>query len=104
MQRAKKPSRVPLVFTRDEVKEILAQLTHTNWLMASLGVVGHGRNVIRGEKRSVREMLSRRASLCWYAVNPNIGLGCSCSGQQTPHKQFKLDKTLVDWVSARVYD
>jgi integron integrase len=36
VQRAKKPSRLPLVFTREEVKAILAQLTHTNWLMASL--------------------------------------------------------------------
>ncbi|HEY7786445.1 MAG TPA: integron integrase [Pyrinomonadaceae bacterium] len=36
VQRAKKPSRLPLVFTREEVQAILAQLTHTNWLMASL--------------------------------------------------------------------
>lgn len=36
VQRAKKPSRVPLVFTHEEVKLVLAQLTHTNWLMASL--------------------------------------------------------------------
>jgi integron integrase len=36
VQRAKKPSRLPLVFTREEVKAVLAQLTQTNWLMASL--------------------------------------------------------------------
>jgi integron integrase len=34
--RAKKPFRLPAVFTRDEVKAVLARLTATKWLMASL--------------------------------------------------------------------
>lgn len=34
--RAKRPSRVPLVFTREEVRAVLEHLNHTNWLMASL--------------------------------------------------------------------
>jgi integron integrase len=34
--RAKLPSRLPLVFTRDEVQAILAQLDGQTWLMASL--------------------------------------------------------------------
>ena len=34
--RAKKPVRLPAVFTRDEVKAVLARLTATKWLMASL--------------------------------------------------------------------
>ncbi len=34
--RAKRPVRVPVVLTRDEVKAVLAQLSSTKWLMASL--------------------------------------------------------------------
>jgi integron integrase len=33
---AKKPRRTPTVFSRDEVQAVLAQLTGTHWLMASL--------------------------------------------------------------------
>jgi integron integrase len=36
IQRAKKPTRLPVVFTRDEIKRLLAQLDGTNWLMVSL--------------------------------------------------------------------
>ena len=36
VERAKRPARLPLVFTKEEVKEILAQLQQQNWLMASL--------------------------------------------------------------------
>lgn len=41
IQRAKKPSRLPVVFTRNEVKRLLAQLDGTLWLMASL-IYGSG--------------------------------------------------------------
>jgi integron integrase len=34
--RAKKPVRLPAVFTREEAKAVLAQLSSTKWLMASL--------------------------------------------------------------------
>ena len=34
--RARKPKRLPVVVTRDEVKAVLAQLTGDKWLMASL--------------------------------------------------------------------
>ncbi len=34
--RARKPMRLPVVMTRDEVKAVLAQLTGDKWLMASL--------------------------------------------------------------------
>jgi integron integrase len=34
--RAKRPIRVPVVFTREEAHAVLEQLSHTNWLMASL--------------------------------------------------------------------
>src|SRR5215213_617427 len=34
--RAKRPARLPVVFTRDEVRAVLAQLEGTKWLMASL--------------------------------------------------------------------
>jgi integron integrase len=36
VQRAKKPQRLPVVFTRDEVKALLGQLEGTTWLMAML--------------------------------------------------------------------
>ncbi len=36
VQRAKKPQRLPVVFTREEVKALLAQLQGTMWLMAML--------------------------------------------------------------------
>jgi hypothetical protein len=42
MRRAKKPSRLPLVFTQEEAQSILRNLDGTKWLMASLlfGVLG----------------------------------------------------------------
>lgn len=36
IQRAKRPSRLPVVFTREEVQSILRSLEGTKWLMASL--------------------------------------------------------------------
>ena len=36
VERAKKPSRLPVVFTRDEAKAILVRLEGTKWLMVSL--------------------------------------------------------------------
>lgn len=36
LQRAKRPVRLPVVFTRAEVKAVLAQMDGTKWLMASL--------------------------------------------------------------------
>jgi integron integrase len=36
VQRAKKPQRLPVVLTRDEVRALLAQLQGTPWLMAAL--------------------------------------------------------------------
>jgi integron integrase len=36
VERAKKPSRLPVVFTREEVRSILLQLDGTKWLIASL--------------------------------------------------------------------
>lgn len=36
VERAKKPTRLPVVFTRQEIRSILAQLAGDKWLMASL--------------------------------------------------------------------
>jgi integron integrase len=36
VERAKRPARLPLVFTKEEMKAILTQLQQQNWLMASL--------------------------------------------------------------------
>lgn len=40
VQRAKKPQHLPLVFTREEVRALLAQLQGTHWLMAMLAYGG----------------------------------------------------------------
>jgi site-specific recombinase XerD len=37
--RARKPVRLPVVLTRDEVKALLVQLTGDKWLMASLSAI-----------------------------------------------------------------
>ncbi len=49
--RAKRPARMPLVLTKEEVKSILAQLQQQNWLMARL---------LYGSGLRVRECLSLR--------------------------------------------
>ena len=36
VERANKPARLPVVFTKQDVNEILAQLEGTTWLIASL--------------------------------------------------------------------
>ena len=36
IEKAKRPQRLPMVFTREEVRAVLAQLEGTEWLMASL--------------------------------------------------------------------
>jgi integrase len=36
VERAKRPARVPVVLTREEIKAVLSQLSHQTWLMASL--------------------------------------------------------------------
>jgi site-specific recombinase XerD len=41
VQRAKKPQRLPVVLTHDEVRAVLAQMQATTWLMAAL-VYGGG--------------------------------------------------------------
>jgi site-specific recombinase XerD len=51
VERAKRPARLPLVLTKEEVKAILAQLQQQNWLMASL---------LYGAGLRLRECLSLR--------------------------------------------
>lgn len=36
VQRAKKPRKLPVVFTRDEVRKVMAHLAGTQWIMANL--------------------------------------------------------------------
>jgi len=51
VERAKRPARIPLVLTRAEVKRLLSQLGHQNWLQASL---------LYGAGLRLREFLSLR--------------------------------------------
>ena len=53
--RAKKPSRLPVVFTRTEVKSLLAQLDGTLWLMASL-IYGSGMRLMECVRLRVKDV------------------------------------------------
>lgn len=55
IQRAKKPSRLPVVFTRAEVKSLLAQLDGTLWLMASL-IYGSGMRLMECVRLRVKDV------------------------------------------------
>jgi len=52
---AKKPKRLPVAFTREEVKAILGNLTGTHWLMASL-LYGAGLRLIECLKLRVKDI------------------------------------------------
>jgi integron integrase len=55
IQRAKKPARLPVVFTRAEVKSLLAQLDGTLWLMASL-IYGSGLRLMECVRLRVKDI------------------------------------------------
>lgn len=55
VQRAKKPQHLPLVFTREEVKALLAQLQGTQWLMAML-VYGGGLRLLECLRLRVKDV------------------------------------------------
>jgi integron integrase len=55
IQRAKKPARLPVVFTREEVKCLLAQLDGTLWLMASL-IYGSGMRLMECVRLRVKDV------------------------------------------------
>jgi site-specific recombinase XerD len=82
--RAKKPHKLPVVFTREEVKEILLQLDGVHWLMgqllygAGLRIMecvrlrikdvdfGYGQIVVRnGKGQKDRVTISERCRNCW---------------------------------------
>jgi integron integrase len=53
--RAKKPQKLPVVFTREEVKQILIQLNGTNWLMGQL-IYGAGLRVMECVRLRVKDL------------------------------------------------
>jgi integron integrase len=53
--RAKRPARLPVVFTRDEVRAVLAQLEGTKWLMASL-LYGSGLRLMECVRLRVKDV------------------------------------------------
>jgi integron integrase len=55
VQRAKKPQRLPVVFTREEVKALLGQLQGTTWLMAML-TYGSGLRLLECLRLRVKDM------------------------------------------------
>jgi integron integrase len=55
VQRAKRPQRLPVVFTREEVKALLAQLEGTTWLMATL-IYGSGLRLLECLRLRVKDL------------------------------------------------
>lgn len=55
IQKAKKPSRLPVVFTREEVRAVLARLDGTKWLMASL-LYGSGLRLMECMRLRVKDV------------------------------------------------
>ena len=55
VSRAKKPKRLPVVFTQDEVKQLLSQLDGTIWLIASL-LYGSGMRLLECLRLRVKDI------------------------------------------------
>lgn len=55
IQRAKTPQRLPVVFTKDEVRALLAQLQGTSWLMATL-TYGSGLRLLECLRLRVKDL------------------------------------------------
>jgi integron integrase len=55
VQRAKKPQRLPVVLTRDEVRALLAQMQGTTWLMAAL-IYGGGLRLLECLRLRVKDI------------------------------------------------
>lgn len=55
VQRAKKPQRLPVVLTRDEVRAMLAQMQGTTWLMAAL-IYGGGLRLLECLRLRVKDI------------------------------------------------
>jgi integron integrase len=55
VHRAKKPERLPVVFTRDEVKRLLAQLEGTRWLIVAL-IYGGGLRLLECARLRVKDI------------------------------------------------
>ncbi len=53
--RAKKPHKLPVVFTREEVKQLLLQLSGVNWLMGQL-IYGAGLRIMECVRLRVKDM------------------------------------------------
>lgn len=55
LQRAKKPARLPVVLTRDEVRSVLAHLDGTTWLIVAL-IYGSGLRVMEALRLRVKDI------------------------------------------------
>jgi integron integrase len=60
--RAKRPSRLPVVLTRDEVAQLLAQLKGTHWLMASL-LYGSGLRLMECTQLRIKDLDFKRGEI-----------------------------------------
>src|SRR6266545_4633542 len=55
IERARKPKRLPVVFTRDETKRIIGQLEGTHWLIAGL-LYGSGLRLMESLRLRVKDI------------------------------------------------
>ena len=62
MTRAKRPIRLPVVLTADEVRRLLAHLERTRWLMTSL-LYGAGLRLMECLRRRVKDLECTRREL-----------------------------------------
>ena len=77
VQRAKRPSRLPVVFTREEVQAILQNLDGTKWLMASL-LYGAGLRLTECLRLRVKDLdLDIARSSCEMGRALRTALPCS---------------------------
>ncbi len=68
VQRPTRPPRVPVVLTRAEAGRLLAQLTGTKWLIASL-LYGAGLRVMEGLRLRVKDVDFERREITVRDVN-----------------------------------
>lgn len=110
VQRAKKPQRLPVVLTRDEVRALLAQMQGTTWLMAAL-VYGGGLRLLECLRLRVKDIdtslgrsaLRRRtASSCAGRLAAACGSSGSAKSRHHQTRQRSHAAPLVCHSSARI--
>jgi integron integrase len=94
LQHAKRPARVPVVFTRDEAKTVLARLDGTCWLMASL-LYGCGLRLMECMRLRVKDI-----DFAWKQVVVRDGKGQKDRVTMLPEKLVDPLSTHLEKIKA----